>query len=132
MAGYDPDVGGELYTTNGEITDTMYLQEDVLGYTVELDGGSGTPVGGTTTTGNADGSNPNGFVFQDREADVQAVFARTCRSCSTWRGRRRRPTSRLAHRRAVPDFVPAAFADVLRLPADRRGQRQARARRRHG
>jgi len=30
VAGYDPDVGGELYTTNGEITDTMYLQEGVL------------------------------------------------------------------------------------------------------
>ena len=70
VAGYDPDVGGELYTTNGEITDTMYLQEDVMGYTVELDGGSGTPVGGTTTTGNAFGSNPSGFVFQDRESDV--------------------------------------------------------------
>ena len=54
----------------------MYLQENVMGYTVELDGGAGTPVGGTTTTGNAYGSNPNGFVFQDREADVQDVFAR--------------------------------------------------------
>ena len=34
VAGYDPDVGGELYTTNGEITDTMYLEEKVLAYTI--------------------------------------------------------------------------------------------------
>jgi hypothetical protein len=44
----------------------------MLAYTVELAGGSGDPVGGT------DGSDPNltpgGFVFQDSEAAVQAVF----------------------------------------------------------
>jgi hypothetical protein len=74
VAGYDPDVGGELYTTTGEITDTMYLQEDVMGYTVELDGGSGAAVGGTTN--NTFGMNPGGSVFQDREADVEAVFAK--------------------------------------------------------
>src|SRR3954469_7534377 len=74
VAGYDPDVGGELYTTNGEITDTMYLQEKVLAYTIELDGGSGSGVGGTGnhTNGRAAG----GFVFQDREADVEAVAAK--------------------------------------------------------
>ena len=76
VAGYDPDVGGELYTTNGEITDTMYLQHGILSYTIELDGGGGTPVGGTTTAGNTVGSNPGGFVFQDRESDVEAVFAK--------------------------------------------------------
>ena len=47
-----------------------------LGYTIELDGGSGSAVGGTTTAGNAVGTNPSGFVFQDREADVEAVFAK--------------------------------------------------------
>ena len=131
VAGYDPDVGGELYTTNGEITDTMYLQENVMGYTVELDGGSGTPVGGTTTTGNAFGSNPSGFVFQDREADVQDVFARNlpfmldlAKSAPT----PDQPTSHLGN--PIPDFVPVSFADVLRLAADRRGQRAPRARRR--
>ena len=110
VAGYDPDVGGELYTTNGEITDTMYLQEDVMGYTVELDGGAGTPVGGTTTTGNAYGSNPNGFVFQDREADVQDVFARNlpfmldlARSAPT-------PDQPVSHLNpVVPDLVPVTF-----------------------
>ena len=117
VAGYDPDVGGELYTTNGEITDTMYLQEGILGYTIELDGGSGAAVGGTTTAGNAVGSNPGGFVFQDREADVAgrvrqepAVHARpgevradartsrprtsARRSRTSSRRRSRRPTAR--------------------------------------
>jgi hypothetical protein len=60
-AGYDPDVGGELYTTNGEITDTMYLEHGILAYTIELDGGSGDPVGGTTSAGNGVGMNPGGI-----------------------------------------------------------------------
>src|SRR4029453_9884727 len=76
VAGYDPDVGGELYTTNGEITDTMYLQEGVLAYTVELDAGSRCGPRRTTTRGNAVGMNRGGFVFQDREADVEAVAAK--------------------------------------------------------
>ncbi|HWK25061.1 MAG TPA: M14 family zinc carboxypeptidase [Solirubrobacter sp.] len=110
VQGYDPDVGGELYTTNGEITDTMYLQEGVLGYTVELDGGSGSPVGGTTTAGNSVGSNPSGFVFQDRESDVQDVFARNlpfmldlAQSAPT----PDQPTSHLGA--TAPDFTPSAF-----------------------
>jgi len=110
VAGYDPDVGGELYTTNGEVTDTMYLQEGILGYTIELDGGSGSPVGGTTTAGNSVGSNPGGFVFQDRESDVQAVFEKNLpfmldliRSAAT-------PDQPVSHLGATaPDFVPAAF-----------------------
>ncbi|HEY6889181.1 MAG TPA: M14 family zinc carboxypeptidase [Solirubrobacter sp.] len=117
VAGYDPDVGGELYTTNGEITDTMYLQENVMGYTVELDGGSGTPVGGTTTTGNAFGSNPSGFVFQDREADVQDVFARNlpfmldlARSAPTPDN----PSSHLGV--TIPDFVPVTFPTSYGTP----------------
>ena len=69
---YDPEVGAQLYTTNGDITDDAYHNYKVGAYTVELDGGEGDPVGGT------DGSDPNftpgGFVFQDNEAAVQAVF----------------------------------------------------------
>jgi hypothetical protein len=110
VAGYDPDVGGELYTTNGEVTDTMYLQEGIMGFTIELDGGSGSPVGGTTTSGNSVGSNPGGFVFQDRESDVEAVFQKNlpfmldlARSAPT-------PDNPVSHIGAqVPDFVPAAF-----------------------
>src|SRR4051794_19843017 len=110
VAGYDPDVGGELYTTNGEITDTMYLQEKVLAYTIELDGGAGSGVGGTTTANNAVGMNPGGFVFQDREADVEAVAAKNlpfmldlARSAPT-------PGQPVSHLNPViPDFVPVTF-----------------------
>ena len=110
VAGYDPDVGGELYTTNGEITDTMYLQENVMGYTVELDGGSGTPVGGTTTTGNAFGSNPSGFVFQDREADVQAVFAKNLPFMLDLAQSAPTPDNPSSHLGVtIPDFVPVTF-----------------------
>jgi hypothetical protein len=117
VAGYDPDVGGELYTTNGEITDTMYLQHGILSYTIELDGGSGSPVGGTTTAGNAVGSNPGGFVFQDRESDVEAVFAKNLpfmldlvRSAPT-------PDQPVSHIGATaPDFVPTAFPTSFGSP----------------
>ena len=103
----------------------------ILSYTIELDGGSGAAVGGTTTAGNAVGSNPGGFVFQDREADVAgrvrqepAVHARP---------REVAPTpgpAVLAHRHADPGLRPGRVPDVLRLAADRRGQRPPRARRR--
>ena len=133
VAGYDPDVGGELYTTNGEITDTMYLQDGILGYTIELDGGSGAAVGGTTTAGNAVGSNPGGFVFQDRESDVQAVFAKNLPFMLDLAKSAPTPDQPVSHIGAhVPDFVPTAFPTSYGSAADRRGQRAARARRRDG
>lgn len=70
--GFDPDVSAELYTTNGDVTDDALTAYRSMPYTVELDGGTGDPVGGT------DGSDPNlkpgGFVFQDSEADIAAEF----------------------------------------------------------
>ena len=117
VAGYDPDVGGELYTTNGEITDTMYLQHGILSYTIELDGGSGAPVGGTTTAGNAVGSNPAGFVFQDREADVQAVFAKNLPFMLDLTKSAPTPDQPSSHIGAqIPDFVPASFATSYGSP----------------
>ena len=117
VAGYDPDVGGELYTTNGEITDTMYLQHGILSYTIELDGGSGAPVGGTTTAGNAVGSNPAGFVFQDREADVQAVFAKNLPFMLDLTKSAPTPDQPSSHISAqIPDFVPASFATSYGSP----------------
>ena len=132
VAGYDPDVGGELYTTNGEITDTMYLQHGILGYTIELDGGAGAPVGGTTTAGNAVGSNPGGFVFQDRESDVEAVFAKNLPFMLDLAQVGADAGPAVSHIGAkVPDFVPTAFPTSYGNAADRRGQRAPRARRRH-
>jgi hypothetical protein len=58
IPGFDPEVGAELYTTNGDTNDHLYAAHDTISYTPE-----GTPA--------ASGS---GFVFQDVEADVQKEF----------------------------------------------------------
>ena len=58
---FDPDIGAELYITNGDLTDDAY-KEGILAYTPE-------------------GSEPNipnvsGFEFQDVEADIEQEFQR--------------------------------------------------------
>ncbi|MDA0169455.1 M14 family zinc carboxypeptidase [Solirubrobacter taibaiensis] len=104
----DPDVSGELYTTNGDVTGHAYNHYGSLAYTVELTGGSGPAVGGTV-----DGPNsflPGGFVYQDSEADVQAEFNRNVQFAldlarsATNPGR---PKSYLGN--VAPDFVPTTF-----------------------
>ncbi len=58
---FDPDVGAELYTTNGDTNDHLYQSDRVQSFTPEGTGGTGTG---------------SGFIFQDVEADVQAEFER--------------------------------------------------------
>ena len=58
---FDPDVGAELYTTNGDTNDHLYKTDRVQSFTPEGTGGTGTG---------------SGFIFQDVEADVQAEFER--------------------------------------------------------
>ncbi|GAA1714648.1 M14 family metallopeptidase [Nonomuraea bangladeshensis] len=58
VPGFDPDLGAELYTTNGETTDHAHYTYGTLSWTPELDEG-------------CDGC---GFVFPDDEALVQAEF----------------------------------------------------------
>ncbi|MCK2212675.1 immune inhibitor A [Actinomadura sp. ATCC 31491] len=58
VPGFDPDLGAELYTTNGETTDHAHYRYGTLAWTPELDEG-------------CDGC---GFVFPDDEALVQAEF----------------------------------------------------------
>ena len=58
---FDPDIGAELYITNGDLTDDAYA-DGILAYTPE-------------------GSQPNipnvsGFEFQDVEADIEEEFQR--------------------------------------------------------
>ena len=134
VPGYRPRRrSAELYTTNGDITDDdVPAARHPQAYTVELDGGSGAPVGGTTTAGNAVGSNPAGFVFQDREADVQAVFAEEpAVHARPRRSRRPRPTSRpRTSARRSPDFVPATFATSYGAPQTVEVNVAPRARRR--
>jgi murein tripeptide amidase MpaA len=57
---FDPDVGAELYTTNGDTNDHMYKADRVISF---------TPEGTAAATGSV-------FAFQDNEADVQAEFER--------------------------------------------------------
>ena len=104
----DPDVSGELYTTNGDVTGHAYNRYGSLAYTVELTGGSGPAVGGTV-----DGPNsflPGGFVYQDSEADVQAEFNRNVQfalDLARSANNPGRPKSYLGN--VAPDFVPTTF-----------------------
>jgi Zinc carboxypeptidase/Immune inhibitor A peptidase M6 len=61
IPGFDPDVGADLYTTNGDTNDHMYQADRVQSFTPEGTGGVGTG---------------SGFIFQDVEADVQFEFER--------------------------------------------------------
>jgi hypothetical protein len=60
--GYDPGVGADLYTTNGEFTDWAYDVAGVPAQTVEL-------TSGTDASGNF-----YGFEFPDDEDMIQTVF----------------------------------------------------------
>ena len=62
IAGFDPDLGAELYITNGDTLDTAYNRENILAYTPE-------------------GSVPqdpsvSGFEFEDSEAAIENEFKR--------------------------------------------------------
>ena len=58
VQGYDPGVGADLYTTNGEQTDYAYSEYGALSVTPEL----------------GDGNQDSGFVFPDSEGEVQHEF----------------------------------------------------------
>ena len=58
VQGFNPGVGADLYTTNGEFTDWAHGEADVLAWTPELE------------------SHGQGFEFPDDEALVQAEFER--------------------------------------------------------
>ena len=70
---FDPDVGAELYTTNGDTNDHMY----------KSDRNALIHSGGHQAAGTG-----SGFIFQDVEADVQEEFEKHVQLRSTWRGRR--------------------------------------------
>lgn len=58
--GYNPGVGADLYTTNGETTDYAHAAHGTLAWTPEL----------------GDGPHDDGFVFPDKEGQVQGEFAK--------------------------------------------------------
>ena len=109
VAGFDPDVSAELYTTNGDVTGDLYNAANSLAYTVELDGGSGAAVGGT------DGSDPNaytpgGFVFQDKESDIAAEAGKNFAFAFDLAKSADDPTDFSSHLgNTAPDLVPTTF-----------------------
>ena len=78
VQGYDPGVGADLYTTNGEQTDYAYARTASLRITPEL----------------GDGNQDSGFDFPDSEGEVQHEFRSTSTSRSPPRGRRPTRTTR--------------------------------------
>ena len=62
---FDPDLGAELYITNGDTLESAY-EEGILGFTPE----GSEPDPAKVPPG------ASGFEFQDDEADVQAEFER--------------------------------------------------------
>ena len=128
IADFDPDVSGELYTTNGDVTGHVYNRYGSLAYTVELDG-----------------RQRPGRRRHRRRAEL--VHARRLRLPGLrGRGRRTsssatspfaldlarsaknpgRPVSHLGN--VAPDFVPTTFKCGYGDPQTRRGQREPRPR----
>jgi hypothetical protein len=115
VPGFDPEVSAQLYTTNGDITDDAYFNYGVEAYTVELDGGTGAAVGGT------DGSDPNftpgGFVFQDKDADVQAEFQKNLAFALDLAKSTTQPDNPVSHLgNTAPDLVPTTFPTSYGTP----------------
>src|SRR4051794_26277872 len=108
ISGFDPDVSGELYTTNGDVTDHAYQRYGSLAYTVELEPGSGPGVGGTID--GPDAFDPGGFVFQDSEAAVEDEFQRNIPFALDLARSAKNPGRPVSHiGNVAPDFEPHAF-----------------------
>jgi hypothetical protein len=108
VAGFDPDVSAELYTTNGDVTDDAWRTFGTQAFTVELDGGSGPGVGGTVD--GPDSFSPGGFVYQDSEADIQAEFQKNLAFALDLARSAADPDDPVSHLgNTAPDFVPTTF-----------------------
>ena len=95
IPGFDPDVGAELYTTNGDTNDHMYGSDRVQSFTPEGSPGVGTG---------------SGFIFQDVEADVQEEFEKHVQfalDLARSADNPSRPDSHLGNK--VPNFVVDDF-----------------------
>jgi hypothetical protein len=106
VPGFDPDVSAELYTTNGDVTGDAYNNWGTQAYTVELDGGTGPEVGGTTGA-----FAPQGFIYQDDEASVQAEFSKNVDFAMDLLKSAKKPDEPVSHLgNTAPDFVPTTFS----------------------
>ena len=105
---HDPDVAAELYTTNGSIDDDAYDAFGTLAYTVELSGGYGGPVGGTDGTAGA--YTPEGFAFQDSDADIETEFQDNLQFALDLARSAQDPDDPVSHiGNRAPRFVPTTF-----------------------
>jgi Immune inhibitor A-like, MAM domain len=101
-------VSAELNTTNGDVTDDTYQAFNTLAYTVELHGGTGPAVGGTDGTDPA--YTPNGFAFQDSEADIQAQFQKNLAFALDLARSAKDPANFSSHLgNTAPELVPTTF-----------------------
>ena len=113
---FDPDLGAELYITNGDTLEDAY-HNGILGFTPE----------GTVPLD----ANVSGFEFQDDEEDVEAEFQRHLLFSLDLARSAANPGSASSHLgNGVDELLRRGLRRVLRRSAERRGQRQAVARRR--
>ena len=115
---YDPDVSAELYITNGDTVDHVYSKYDTLAWTPEMDVSDPDREGGESV-----------FEFQDSESDLEDAFEKNVPFVLDVARSAKDPANPSTHLgNDVPDFELKPFDVSYGDPADRRGQRQARAR----
>ena len=95
--GFDPDLGAELYITNGDTNDTAYNREGILSYTPE----------GTI----AKDPSVSGFEYADSEGEIQAEFTRHRNFVLDLAESAANPAQPVSHlKNTVADFYVDAFA----------------------
>ena len=110
---FDPDVGADLYTTNGDTNDHMYKPTKTISF---------TPEGTAAATGSV-------FVFQDDEADVQAEFERHVQFALDLARSATDPTHPVQPpRQQGAELRGRQVQRLVRQPADRAGERPPRPR----
>ena len=117
ITGFDPDLGAELYITNGDTLDTAYNREGILAYTPE-----GIRPKDTTVSG---------FEYEDSEGAIEAEFKRHrdfSLDLAESADKPDEPDSHLGN--TVAGLLRRRVRRVLRRPADGAGAGQAVARRR--
>lgn len=94
IPGFDPDLGAELYTTNGDTNDQAHGVHGTLSWTPELD----------------EGCEGCGFVFPDDEALVQAEFEKNIPFAMDVAKSALNPVEPVSHLgNKTPDFVMDPF-----------------------
>jgi hypothetical protein len=97
---YDPDVGSELYTTNGETTDHAHTRYGTLAWTPEMDVSDPARGGGESV-----------FEFQDSAGDLQDAFDKNLPFALDVAKSAADPANPDTHLDIdTPDFEPHAFA----------------------